>query len=573
MNEIELRRYFVLFRKWVWLITLCTLLAGGTAFAVSRYMTPVFEAKATLIVEQSGTALGNYILRSSQWEPETYTALLPILLPEAAARLGIDAIDPANISVEAVRDSRVLYLVIRDPNPQRAADIANTIPLVFDDYTESLLLDTFAELKTSLSDEMERLEADISTTQVRVDAIGEPSTTADEEDLKRLETTLSQYRYNYGQLLASYEQVRLSETQSKGSLVVFKQAVAPTSPAFPKTRQNTALAALVGAMLAIGIVFLVEYLDDTIKTPEDVSRVTSRTPLGSIAMIRSERRGGGLEALVTRSEPRSPLSEAFRALRTNIRFASVDRPVGRLLVTSPKPSEGKSLVAANLAIVFAQAGYSVTLMDCDLRRPTQHTIFELANNAGATNSLLSDSDPGVDEWLQSTDVNNLRLLTSGQLPPNPAELVGSNRMGQVIERLAQQNDIVVVDSPPVLAVTDAALLARQVDGVLLVLSAGSTREKEARRAVEDLEKVGAPILGVVLNKVPANRHGEYGDEYYYSQYAYSSSENRSPRPKKLLPESLLGMLHRSNGNSHKPHRPKEQPQPVEETPTRGGESR
>lgn len=550
MREGEPRRYLFLLVKWWWLVVLCTLLAGGVAYGVSRSLQPIYQATATLVLEQSGTSLSNYLLRNSQWEPETYTALLPILLPETSTRLGIAAIPPENISVEAVRDSRVLYLRVRDPDPQRAADIANTIPVAFDEYTESLLLDTFSEMKASLSKEMEQLEGDIATTQSRVDAIGQAATPAEAEELKRLETALSQYRYNYGQLLASYEQVRLSETQSRGSLVIFKQAGVPSSPAFPQTRRNTLLASLVGMILAVGVIFLFEYLDDSIKTPEDVSRVMGRNLLGSIAVIHPRHRGENIQPLVARFEPRSPLSEAFRGLRTNVRFASVDRPMGRLLVTSSKPSEGKSLVAANLATVFAQGGHSVVLVDCDLRRPKQHTLFAVPNSGGVTNALLDAPDAEVSEWLQDTPVENLHLMTSGPIPPNPAELVGSRRMGELVERLKENHDVVIVDSPPLLAVTDAALLSRQVDGVLVVLAAGNTKEREARRALEDLTKVTAPVLGVVLNKVPSNRHGEYGHEYYYSQYAYSSSEEKASGRKKLRVGELFTGSHRSNGHKH-----------------------
>jgi non-specific protein-tyrosine kinase len=278
--------------------------------------------------------------------------------------------------------------------------------------------------------------------------------------------------------------------------------------------------------LAVGIAFLVEYLDDTIKTLEDVSAVLGLNTLGTIARLRASRRGNGAEPLVTTMEPRSPISEAFRTLRTNIQFSSVDEPVRRLLVTSTGPTEGKSLTAANLAIVFAQAGQSVVLVDTDLRRPVLHKLFDLSNEVGVTNSLLDDANPGADEWLLTTPVENLYLLASGPLPPNPSELLGSQRMHKLVERLAQQADIIIFDTPPVLAVTDAAVLSRQADGVLVVIEAGSTREREARRALEELAQVDAPILGAVLNKVRTGRR----EGYYYYRYDGESDEKRSKEP-------------------------------------------
>lgn len=526
MNDLDLRRYFNLIKKWLWLLILGMVLAGGAAYVVSINLTPIYEATTTLLLEQSrGTsAITSWLTGGTQWEPLTYAELIPRLLPETAARLGLDRIDPANVTVDAVVDTRVINLRVRDQDPQRAAEIANTIPLIFDEYTQEMVLDRYAESKAELKKELDRLESEIEVTQSRIRAIGVPSTAAQETELSRLEASLSQQRYNYGQLLSAYETVRMSEMQARGNMVVFKEATVPTRPVFPNTRNNTLLATAIGLALALGIALVVEYLDDSIKTPEDVTRALGQMTLGSIARL-STRRGASTNPLVTVTHPRSPISEAFRVLRTNLQFTSVDRPLRRLLVTSPSPSDGKSLLAANLAIVFAQAGQSVVLVDSDLRRPTQHKLFHLYNEAGLTNSLLGQSNPGVNQWLLPAHVDGLRLLVTGPLPPNPAELVGSRRMGEVIEHLADQADVVILDSPPVLAVTDAAVLSQRVDGVLLVLEAGGTGEREARRALAELAQVDAPVLGVVLNKIPMGRRGDYGYYYYRHYYAESSEES------------------------------------------------
>ena len=526
---MELIQYLNVLRKWLWLIVLGTLLASSTAYVVSINTQPVYEAAATLLLEQTSSQIYNLRLVSVQWEPLTYAELIPQLLPETAARLGLDKIEAGNVSVDTVRDTRVVKLRVRDMDPHRAAEIANTIPLVFTKYTEELLLGRYAESKATLRKELDRLETDIEATQSRIEAIGEATTVAQKAELTRLETILAQHRYNYGQLLASYEQVHLAEMQAKGSLVIFREATVPSSPVLPRTRQNTLLAAVAGAMLAVGVAFLMEYLDDTLKTPEDVARVLELVTLGSIAHLQSGRRGGKAEPLMTAAHPRSPVSEAFRVLRTNIQYAGVDRPMRRLLVTSPGPSDGKSFLAANLAIVFAQAGQSVVLVDSDLRRPTLHHLFDLSNSAGLTNSLLSEANPGLGEWLLPTPVERLRLLASGPLPPNPSELLGSQRMGQFIEHLAQEADVVIFDSPPVLAVTDAAVLSQRMDGVLLAVQAGGTREREARRAQEELARVNSPVLGAVLNKIPIGRRGEYG--YYYYRHYYGETKDEGGRRK------------------------------------------
>jgi len=202
-------------------------------------------------------------------------------------------------------------------------------------------------------------------------------------------------------------------------------------------------------------------------------------------------------ALITLREPSSAAAEAYRTLRTNILFSSLDRPLHTLLVTSTAPNEGKSTTLANLAVTMAQAEQRVLVVDCDLRRPSLHSIFGLPNERGLTSALLEQGEGPLP--IQETSVPGLQLLPSGPLPPRPADLLGSRRMGVLIERLRTAADIVLFDTPPVVAVTDAAVLAPRVDGVLLVLQAGHTRRDRARQARQVLEKVKANIVGVVLN--------------------------------------------------------------------------
>jgi len=206
------------------------------------------------------------------------------------------------------------------------------------------------------------------------------------------------------------------------------------------------------------------------------------------------------ESLITLTDPRSPVAEAFRTLRTNLEFSSLDNPIKTLLVTSPGPGEGKSTTLANLAITAAQAEKKVYLVDCDLRRPTLHQLFGVSNEVGLTNMIrdetLRDSPP-----LQETKAPGLWLIPSGPLPPNPSELLGSKRMEEIIARLKGQADLVLFDAPPSNIVTDAAVLASKVDGVLLVFSAGRTKREHAQRAKALMEKVNARLVGVVLNNV------------------------------------------------------------------------
>jgi capsular exopolysaccharide synthesis family protein len=220
-----------------------------------------------------------------------------------------------------------------------------------------------------------------------------------------------------------------------------------------------------------------------------------------------------MSELVTLSAPRSGVAEAYRSLRTNLAFARPDAPLATLLVTSPGADEDRSGTLANLAVVVAQGGRRVVVVDADLRRPSQHTLFGLPNTVGLTSALVDDAAL-ADLPLQATGVEGLEVLTSGPTPPNPAELLAARRMRAVVERLIERADLVLFDSPPLVPVTDAAVLARLVDGVLLVLAAGRSRRDQVTRAREVLDKVGATVLGVVLTDVApdATAYGYYGAE-------------------------------------------------------------
>jgi Mrp family chromosome partitioning ATPase len=308
---------------------------------------------------------------------------------------------------------------------------------------------------------------------------------------------------------------------------------------------NIGLAAAVGLSLSIGAAFLLEYLDDTIRSPEEVQAILNAPVLAGVGRIDGEAYPA---KLVAQREPRSPLTEAYRALRTNLQFSTLDTRLRVILVTSPGPGEGKSITASNLAVVLAQAGMSVALVDADLRRPVMHKVFGLKNHVGLTTWLVSQESearalagpqawadnrpqpaPALENFLQPTDVDGLVLMTSGSLPPNPAEVLGSARMRQFLEDIAQLADIVIVDSPPCVTVTDAVIMSRWADGVLLVLDSETTTRQGAKRARENLQAVGSKLLGAVVNRLGAGASGYY--YAYYSPYYYHADGKGSSNGK------------------------------------------
>ena len=221
-------------------------------------------------------------------------------------------------------------------------------------------------------------------------------------------------------------------------------------------------------------------------------------------------------SLITIEQTKSPISEAYRALRTNVQFTSVDSVTQKIVFTSSGPREGKSYTVANLGVSMAQSGKSVLIIDADLRNPTQHKLFGLDNGEGLSVYLVQDQD--YRKYTRETNVPGVLVIPSGPVPPNPAELVGSKRMKCLIEEVSEQFDMVLIDTPPIIAVTDAAILAQKVDGVILVLASGEVNKIYAQKAKGQLDKLGVKILGAVLNKVDVNLN-----EYYY--YYYNSSDD------------------------------------------------
>lgn len=334
----------------------------------------------------------------------------------------------------------------------------------------------------------------------------------DASQLNQLQNALSLYQQIYSNLLTSYESIRLARLQNTPTVAQVELAVPNANPIRPRPMNNIALGGAVGLLLAAGIIFLIEYLDDTIKTPKEITDLFELPVIGYIAEMSKKMNGDS--AVYVAKEPRSPITEAFRSLRTNIEFSDLEKPPRTILVASPNPSEGKTTVAVNLAMVFAQSGKEVVLVDSDLRRPMVHRYLGLPNRAGLTDAILK---PGVTpEVEQRWKETSLSVITSGRLPMNPPELLSSRFMARFIGELNQEKHITIIDSPPFL-VTDATVLAANVDGVILVVQPGKTRADAVAASLEQLDRVKANVLGVVFNRIPRNRGYYYGG-YHYSKY-------------------------------------------------------
>jgi capsular exopolysaccharide synthesis family protein len=540
MNEepsfsYELRRYVGLFWHWAWLLGLAMVLIALVTYIFSKRTTPVYQADALVLVNEAPAtrSLDTSILNASTQLAQTYAQVMTTrpVLEGVAQRLGwgksYSAYLQKNITVQPVKDTQLIKISVQDTNPQRAADIANTLVVVFAEQNQADQTSRYTATKQNLETQMAQVKQQIDATNVSLNNLGTDPSNKSERD--QINATLALYQQTYGNLLQSYEQVRLAETQSVSNIVQKEPAVAPTIPVRPRVLATTIQGAFVGLLLAAGLIFLIEILDDTIKDPEEITQRLGLSLIGLIAKHESEEK-----LPITVARPRSPVAEAFRSLRTNLQYTSVDHPIHTLLVTSPSPGDGKSTVAANLGVIIAQGGKQVVLLDADLRKPKQHKLMGLNNRAGIS-EIFTYPQIILNGNIQKTEIENLSALTSGKLPPNPSELLGSEKMVQILDEMRKQADMTIIDSPPVLAVTDAVVLSQRVDGVMIVIKPGATKFQALKQTVDQLQRVGANIVGIVLNDVELKRSAykyAFYKGYYYSYHHYYEDEEERGKKRK-----------------------------------------
>ena len=372
------------------------------------------------------------------------------------------------------------------------------------------------------------------------------SSTANSPELDQMQNNLNLYQNIYTNLLNSYEEMRLARLRNTPNVVQVEAAMPSESPISPRPFTNAGLGGAVGMMLAAGVVFLIEYLDDTLKSPEEAADMLRLPVIGYIPemkKIKNKRE----DYVHVAEEPRSPVTESFRSLRTNLEFSQVDKPLRSIMITSPSPTEGKSTVAANLALIMSQSK-RVLLIDADLHRPKLHRILTISNRVGLSDVFLNHRT--LQAISRSWRDSQLTIITSGPLPPNPSELLASQKMAQFLEQIKEMYDIVIFDSPPIL-VADTSVLASLVDGVVLVLNPGKTKKDAARATVEQVQRVGTKVIGIVFNRIPRHRSDYYGGYRHYSRYYsrsykeyYSDTDDTSSVKKK----------HTARRNGHSPEK-------------------
>lgn len=496
---MDLRRQFRVIRSWLPLLVVSVLLAAVAAYYLSSLQPKVYEAKATLNVGQSLSGVNPAYdqLLVSQSLSSTYASLAttPAILATVIHTLGLTETPEhlaLRVSAEAATGSTLLTITAQDGDPARATALANAL-------SEALIAASTAgqgqqaEIQQSVIADLAAVRAEITNTQSEIGQLTRlnPVPSAQEATLETLQGRLVTLQSTYASLLAS------SASNSSNLLTLVQPAVVPNTPVAPRPLLTGMLAAMVAFLAVAAIAFVKESLNETISNSDQVQESIGLATLGTIIWMKGGK-GGPTRLLAALGSPGSPAAEAYRTLRANVEFASLDQPIRTLLVTSALPSEGKTVTAANLALVFAQGGRRVLLVDTDLRHPGAHEMFALPNTQGLTTLIRSD-DARPETVVQRTEQRDLSLLSTGPLPPNPAEVLGSRRMQSVVASLSAHYDLLIFDSPPLEVFADAAVLSSFLDGTLLVVDAARGRRAPARRAAEALAKAKANVFGVVLN--------------------------------------------------------------------------
>ncbi len=509
LKSINLLGYLALLLRWSWLIILAAIIACGAAFFVSSKMTPVYQAETTVLVNASSSSktvdYSSLMLNSSLAQTYSQMMVKTPILEEVANRLGLKKIDPDSVNAEPTSNTQLILVTVEANDPAQAAAIANELIVVFKEQIISLQSERYANSLQSLQEQ-------ITNIQEQIELINYDMARAiDQSELDLLKSRLANYQMTYTSLLQTFEQVRLAQADTISSIVQIEPAIPPEEPIRPKTFLNVLIAGAVSVSLAAALIYLFAILDDTLKTPDEFS---TKLDLSILGYILHHKTLPGIP--VTEARPRSPVSEAFRTLRTNIQFAGAgnDEPLQTILITSTNENEGKSTVIVNLAVVLAQMGKKVCLIDADLRRPSVHLLMNVMNDTGLSQVFLqSNQESLLKNFVKPTRIENLSVLPSGTLPPNPSDLLGSHKMDLILQELKQHFEIILIDAPPALAVADAFVLLPKVQGTLLVMKPGSTQFRAARLMVGQFRRLHANILGIALNDVKM-RESRYNHYYY-----------------------------------------------------------
>jgi capsular exopolysaccharide synthesis family protein len=498
-------------RRWK-LVAGITAVVVAAAVGLTAFRSPIYAAHATLLItptnetdvfnpqqDQYGAAQRRIATESAVVKSSAVAALV-------TKQLG----DAPPVTVTGSSDSDIITVTARDSDPKRAMSVANAYANAYVDAKRTEGIDDLLAASKQVRDQVSNLQQQIDALDKQVQNAPAADRDAVSQSVSQRRTALLSEQSAFGQ---TSDQLQVRIALASGGASVVGPAVVPTTPVEPRPLRTGALALLVGLLLGICGAFLRENLDDRLRNKEELERASDGLPV--LGIINSYESADTLP--VTLTQPSSSCAESYRTLRTAVQFLGLDRRLRTLQVTSPNLGEGKTTTIANLGVALACAGVNVCIVDCDLRRPRLASLFGVDSSIGFASVLLGQST--LDNALQASEALGpyLRILPAGPIPPNPSELLASARMQAVVEALAERYDLVLIDSPPTLPVSDALVVSRMADAVLMVASVGSTTRRNLQGALELMRNVSAPVIGSVLNRAKESVREDYGYGYYAAQ--------------------------------------------------------
>jgi non-specific protein-tyrosine kinase len=516
--DLDLRQLLQIARRRWWIVALMMVVAGTAAYASASRETPMYSASATMLVSP-GQAYSGAIDYNSLLVTERLAETYPQLITNAdmyqrvADALGMEVI-PGVISASAIEGSQLVLVTVTDTDPERAALVANTVVSEFQAYTEERaqqradtargMLDTQIEASDKRLDEIDARLDELDTAANRND----PAAQREIEALTQEQASLSGAKVD---LNTNSVTIGAQTVAASPSVEPAGSALVPEEPFSPRPRRSALLGVFVGLLLGVGLVALLEFLDNTVKPEQNLQELTGAPLLATVPALNRIAPGGG--QVYVMSQPNSGAAEAQRLLRTNLEFASASGEIDAVTITSPGPGEGKSTTAANLGVVMAQAGLRTVVIDADLRKPTQARIFGVASETGLT-TLLTHPEQSWHDVAKKVALPGLELIPCGPLPPNPSDLLSSSRFESLLASITAETDIVIIDSPPVLVASDALSIAAHTDGVVMVCHSHQTRTDALRHAADSVRQGGIRLIGLVLNRQKGQQGASYYGEYY-----------------------------------------------------------
>ena len=490
-------------------VVLATLVAVG----LTALQTPIYSASSEVLVQPRGQdgLFADQVVNLNDRAIQTEIQVIEgqAVQQRVQTDLGLDELPPS-ANASAVGETDVISLAVRDASAENAATFANAYASAYIDVRREQAVDELLNASAEVQSAIDDLQADL-------DALP--------DDDPRRSVLVTQVA-NFGTTL---DQLRVDAALRTGGAAIIKSAMVPAAPVEPTPSRTAVLAAVVGLLIGLGAAFLLDYLDDKVRSEEDLERATDRPVL---AVVPVDRPPDNRPIAIT--EPAHTAVESYRGLRTNLQFLGLDRAIRVIQLTSSMAGEGKTTTSTNLAVVLAQAGHRVALVDADLRRPRVHEVFGVPQTPGFTDLLLGMDANEVVNQVDIDGGNRLSVYASGTIPSNPSEMLSGRRVSQLLNEMGGHYDYVIVDSAPVLPVSDSVALAGSVDGVLVVAHAGRVTEADVAETVERLDRIGAPILGLVLNQATNASKGSYAYGGYGapppSARATAKSAGKKPVP-------------------------------------------